>query len=504
MSVTDRNTAQRVRRIAGPVLFLLLMANLLFELGWLGGIFSATLDLSFPEGSVTERAWACAHGNPVYTDWREWPHTFAPYGPLTYYPIGTLARWLSHAPSPRSVLLLGRAMSAISLLVIFGLVYFLSRRSGLSRKWALTSMGFVAIWLSELYYCLSFRPDAPATAWTLIALVFVTRDRARPVLAVPALCALMLAMWYKPTAWGAVAATLWWMADGMGKRRACVWGSIWGALGLVAALGLNAYWDGRLLLNLVQGNRQGFSTRQWIEVVLRMKFPEWGIFVFGTYAAIRALRRGDTPQSVRWIARFALLTLASSLALACKAGSDINYLFPPFSILIVLLTFEAKRIWDNGSATRFQETVFWVGVMSIVIVPTIMFLSQVRESVALAHYFNKPSAVVRYLSGVKGPILTTHPFIAADLESAPTVMDFYSYTALASHGLLDTVPLRERIAKQAFPIIVLDQTDWYRSEKDSVGRLPLYYAGCLEDIHRYYTLKKDVLAFSVLEPRKDR
>jgi hypothetical protein len=62
-----------------------MLARLLFAAALICLALPGLWDNSYPEGALAARAWDAARGLPVYQDWREWPHAFAPYSPLTYY-----------------------------------------------------------------------------------------------------------------------------------------------------------------------------------------------------------------------------------------------------------------------------------------------------------------------------------------------------------------------------------------------------------------------------------
>src|SRR5690242_15935341 len=101
---------------------------------WLGMIVPEHPDLSFPEGALVGRALDVARGESPYHDWRLWPHAFAPYPPLAYYPAGWAARALAGpAPAPHTVYMVGRSFSLLAMLGVFTLIYLFGRRLGLSR-----------------------------------------------------------------------------------------------------------------------------------------------------------------------------------------------------------------------------------------------------------------------------------------------------------------------------------------------------------------------------------
>src|SRR5262245_12276314 len=89
--IWDRIAAWRRAWLAKPW-FVVLCFSLLLSLTWLGAQLPLRKDISFPEGALAVQALEAAQGRSPYTDWRTWPHQFAPYGPLSYYFPGWLLR----------------------------------------------------------------------------------------------------------------------------------------------------------------------------------------------------------------------------------------------------------------------------------------------------------------------------------------------------------------------------------------------------------------------------
>jgi hypothetical protein len=471
------------------------MAGLLLCVAWLGRSALSSEDLSFPESAEVERSLAVARGGQAYVDWRAWPHLFAPYGPLFYDPPGLLARLIAPKPSARLVLLLGRGQSALAVLAIGALAFAIARRAGLGRAWALLAVALNIGWLRLFVYAISFRPDAPATAFALAALAVALHGRARPASAALALAFLMASMWHKPAAWGMIATLAWWMIEGMGRRRAAIGLGLWGLAGLGAALALDAHWHGLMFLNMVDSTAFGFSPHLLIVIARRLTSPEWWIMALGTLAAWRVARRASTPAAARWLARAALVNFALATLLANKIGADIIYFLTPFPLLAVTLTLEAERFWKRLDASPSPAlaravlpscaaalgTAFCL-MSSVPFHPTWLFSWSSASRPA-----TPPPAVERALHAGHGEILSMFPSIPLSLGSPPTLMDFYAYSALRHLGRLDPAPLRKRIEQQAFDVVVLDAVYWDGGGWwDKKHGVQVFFDGCFDLIRSRY------------------
>jgi hypothetical protein len=496
----------RLRRAwIGPFLFVLLLLLLIVTVVWLAASIPVRFDLSSPEGSVVERAWTFSRGGAVYDDWRPWPHTFAPYGPLTYYPVGWLARCLSDLPDPWSVTLLGRGQSLLSLLLAGWLLYRLARRADLTRRWAIVAISANALWSGLLEYCSSYRPDAPVALMSIAALWLIAGGPARPMRLCGVLAFLMAAMWFKPTAWGMVLVAGLWAARTLGWRRAAAALALWGVTGLGLAWALDALWDGRLLLNLLGGNRQGWSLFYLHKLLGDYRSLHLWAMGLGAIVAVWTLRRGPADAE-RWIACGALATLAVSLATSLKVGADKNYFMAPFPLLMLTLTIEIGRMWRAESAVppALREAILWCVLLPAIAIPAILGLSRTRHDFTLLRDSWRPLAVSRRIQGADGPILTTRSCFPLQTEWRPTILDAYAYSAYVQRGLIDPRPLEERISHGEFALIVIDRPDWTGDGSwNNEHQMPLFFDGYLAAVRRHYRLIDDSGYFLLFEPRSD-
>jgi hypothetical protein len=240
----------------------------------------------------------------------------------------------------------------------------------------------------------------------------------------------------------------------------------------------------------------------------------------GALASTATLRRravGDSREhphdhAARQVARAALATLVVCLLQSFKIGSDVNYFMTPFPLLALAATREVGSIWrgDAGSlwhARRgpwpiVREVLLWCVLLPALVVPMARHLSGTRDDFLTASNLARPLPLTRELEWARGRlILTTHPFLPLELAGAPTVMDYYCYSALARRGLIDRRPLQALIERQAFAVIVVDQDPWERKGVDPSGQLDVFFPGCFDLIAKHYRETDRMGIFVVLEPR---
>jgi hypothetical protein len=496
----------RIRRARfGPFVFLLLMASLMFTACWLASLTAAKLDVSYPEGSVVERAWAVSLDRPLYVDWKQWPHAFAPYGPLTYLPVGWLARLLPGEPTPWRVTVIARLQSLLSLALLGWLIYGVARRMELTRTWAWTALAICSFWGGLLEFCASYRPDAPAALAAIAAVVVMTGGPARRRRTLAVFILVSISMAFKPTALGMAPVVLLWIHRSLGWRAALAWMAGCAALGLALLLAADTRLHGMLLHNMLGANRQGFWLQGLIEFFTRPWRLEFVVMALGAVAAVRAVR-ADADGPARWVAFAALFNLAVSVAMLSKVGADKNYFMLPYPLLALMLTREAALIWDGRtalSATR-REVLLWCVAMPLAIVPALLSLATVRDDVAFLSTALRPTPVVKSLQGTTGPILTTHPFIPMQVDAQPTLLDYFAYSALVRNGLLDPEPLRQRIDQRYFAVIVLDAGEWFKEADSSAGEPALFFEGCVPLIRRRYEFVGIAGGMVILRPKAAR
>lgn len=443
------------RRLIGPVCAGLVLLRLAYLFLWIAAEIPTYPDRSFPEGALVARAIDVAEGRSPYHDWRQWPHAFAPYPPLAYYPVGWLARAFAPHPAPHQVYMVGRLFSFTMVIGIFGLIFLFARRLGMSRLWSLIAVAAMGECQNLLDYCTSYRPDAPKVFFAFLALWLMLRPRPgwRTLAGVAA--ALYVAMWFKPTAWAVGVLAAWWCWRNFGARRALAAGAAFAAAGLIPLWLLDCHWHGLLLLNIVDSLRNGmtlggiwgFLTGADIEFRL--------ILLLGLVVAVDALRRPEFREQ-RLLLAAVPVALAASLLQMLKVGGDINYLLDIFPLAALMMVWCGNRLWFGHWRLRpaLNEFLLWVVVIPCVVWMAWINFSAVRDDSRILMMSWRPAPLQREVAAARGPVLTTSPFIALT-RPEPTILDFFQYSVLSRRGMLDNRPLLERIQRREFGIAMM-------------------------------------------------
>lgn len=500
--------AQLRRRYFGPLLAGLLLLRLATMVLWLAAMIPWHHDISFPEGALVARALDVAHGLSPYHDWRLWPHAFAPYPPLTYYPVGWLTRLLSPALAVHDAYVIGRTLSFLSLMGIFVLIYLFARRLGLTRLWSLLAIALLAEFQMLLEYCVSYRPDAPKTFFAFLALWLALRlspwpghpapdptgHDAAPApmkfalrLAAP-LSALYLSLWIKPTAWALCLVLGVWLWRALGFRRALAAGLLFAASGLLPFCLLDRHLHGLLWLNLVDSLRNGLSL-QGLRMMLKPAHLEvWLILLAGVAAALAAWRRPESAPH-RPLLAAALLALPLNLLQMLKAGGDLNYLLESYPLCALLAVYGVARLWRGESRlpAPLREGLLWGGAVPVMLIAAWMNFSTLGTDMNFkGSVLNwRPTRLELAAARLRRPILATHPY-ASLFTGEPTLLDYVQYTILCRRGALDSRPLRERLEKRQFPMILLVPGLVDDAREGGPESEALYFKGFLPLLEAHY------------------
>jgi len=492
-----------VRWYLGPLLALLLVAILAFTWAQFCFLAGCRLDISYPEGAVAARALDVAKGVSPYHDWREWPHAFAPYGPLAYYPAGWTLRWSGLPVGIRQAYVTGRCISLLSILIVCGILYALARRTELSRTWSFLMICSVFVWQELLIYCASLRPDAPKALCALGALALMAGRAPRPWRVLASGGLLGLSFWIKPTNWGIALAWAIWAGGEGGVRRSLVALLGFGLAGLIPAWWMDHRLQGRLFLNMVGSLDNGWSLKPFWMVLTYLLQWQGPVLAAPCWLALRELRLRKTGEAGRLLAWAFLLTLFFALVQYLKAGSDLNYFLESYLLGSILATGGISRLWDRvvaGGARRWEKRLLAL-VAAFVILHTGIELVDFRESLKMARRSRQTHGVPQLLSGSKGPVLSTYPFVALSVPENSVILDHYQYAVLAGRGRLKTKPLLDRVRAKAFSAIVLTDEDGKTREVLDQWR-NLYCPEFLPTLLENYRMECQVSYFYILTPRR--
>ena len=526
-----RGATALLKQYFGPLLAGLLTLRIVAFYALAGLFIPQASDITFPEGALVARAMDVAQGATPYHDWRQWPHAFAPYPPLAYYPVGWLA---GPEAAPHEVYMIGRACSFVMLIGIFVALYLLGRRLGLSPAWSLAGVALLGEFRPLLEYCASYRPDAAKTFFALLALLIAdcglrnaefSRERGRPrPLHLPpsnaecglrnaekrqrsgfawwlvaSLACLLLSAWFKPTAWGIGALILFsvWRRLGL-KRGALVTGAFLAA-GILPLLYLNHHWHGLLLLNIVDSLRNGFSLEGLQRAGLRSNIGPAVVALVGCGCALAGLRRG--PAGRRLILAAAPLSVAASLFQMLKAGSDVNYFMDSYPLAALAATWGVARLWRGGWRLPEPARAALLGcALTLPLISAALDLAELRGDFQRVMLFWREPVIERIVRAIPGPVLATNPFLALTHPEDPGILDYYQYSILCRRGAIDPEPLLHRVREGAFNAIVISDPVRHLSETRSADNSELYCRGFLPALERYYRRERQVGIYAIYTP----
>lgn len=496
----DRLRYYRLRYFT-PLLVFLFSLRFVTLVVWLMLLVPTRYDVSFPESAVVMGAWKVMYGGAAYEDWREWPHHFAPYGPLTYYLPGWIGRVFGPGSAPWNLFVIGRTLSLSCLAGLCALLWVMVRRGGGERVFAAVSIAALLTWDELFQFLSSFRPDAPRVFFTMLAFSLMWRRPATPARCIGVWASLWVAFWYKATSWAVPLVAVVWIARERGKGTALAWFGGWAVSGLVPALILNARLDGTLLLNLVTGMDNGFEVKAALLVISKYIPAVAVMHVIALWMSVRELR-GSTASGARDLLPVTLvLTLMFTAIQSFKRGADANYLIDLHVFSVVTFTIRLQDVWrERSGMTRTRaESLLFVLLVLPGIFNGVRGLVTIREDTESVLRARRPIPMAAYAGLIEGEILVVLPNFAIIRPAPPTIMDYFHYQVLLERGRLDPEILLDRVRNRRFSAMILATNDLDGSPgftgKEYMGR------DFLPTVRRHYELYGESGRFSVLVPK---
>ena len=133
-------------------------------------------DSTYPESAVVHNAMLAVQDGHLYRSWHEEPFTPAPYGPLYYALLASIAKIgsLDHI----QLLIAGRILTFAAFLGTLLLIYRLSHRLDLSPLHAYIAVAFFAALQEVVPWNATVRPDFIALFFSLVGFMICTKDSA--------------------------------------------------------------------------------------------------------------------------------------------------------------------------------------------------------------------------------------------------------------------------------------------------------------------------------------
>lgn len=412
-------------------------------------------DLTYPEGAVVARMIDVAAGRTPYSDWREWPHAFAPYGPLTYYPPGWLGRAFSVQDDVVLAYVLGRIHSFVFLAGIWALLIAIGRRLSFSWPATLAAVGLFAWWRYLQEFVVSFRPDAPQVFFALAAFWIALGGRATGRRVFLSLVLLMAAFWYKPSSWGIALALALWAANGLGTIKAGLAWAAFGLIGLGGALLLNALLDGALILNMLGVTDVGWEPFRFFAYIAEVPVVSLGVLLFGLLLAVMALKVEPADSVVRWLATAFLLSFGLTIVQFAKNGAYWNYFLAPYALACLMAGWgldEGIRRLGGGREGRAAIVLLFAGLF----LASGLTLRRLQEDAGRVRLLSKDLPGTESLRETQPQlVLSYYPWFSLTLGAEPTLLDSYQLSLLAERDAELARPLLERMERMEFDLILI-------------------------------------------------
>jgi hypothetical protein len=400
--------------------------------------------VTHPEGVTISAILRVRDGQPLYQDFRRYPYVITPYAPLQPVLAGLASRLL-HLTALETIGLT-RSLTLAASLTATVLIWLVAWRSGASRLAALAGASlFLALpFLDEWGF--AARPDLPALALSLLAMLFLLLRPGQVWLA--ALVA-VLALFTKQTAVALPAAAMIWLLLGRRWRAAAVFAAI--GIGVTAVvLGLlELITGGTYALNTVLA--QAMTPRNGFDMASRDLLPLFadGWLPVGLAAlavAGLAFRRERSLPAL-----YLLTSVAIALVALRNTGSDVNYLIEPSAAACILASVTIDRLWSLNRGHQWAH----LGATLVLSMATVIWGSGLWDFWRLDGGVQPIRRLPIDEIAAADAVLSEEP-LAILLAGRPLVLpDMFHASQLITSGLLDVRDLERQIKRGDFDLIVM-------------------------------------------------
>ncbi len=483
-----------------PLLLSLIAVRAVTSLAYGVALVPFKPDITFPEGAIVYGAGRVAAGQSPYTDWREWPHYFAPYGPLLYYPVGIIARMFGSGATHDLIYKIGRIQSVASLLGIAMAVVFISGRLSITRFAQWLPAGLLFVCSDEIIqFAVTYRPDSPQVFFSMAALAVVLSGSPTRARALTAYTLLFIAFWFKPTSWGMALALGYWVGAAHGRRAGMLAIFAFAAAGLLLFALINWMMEGRLWLNMVVSMDNGMYPNA---ILVFWGMFRWAFILTFLIAAATAImifrgRASATPVQKAIAAAWSCSHLATFIQCQ-KVGADSNYLLEPFTLSAVMAVLGITTAFSiqNTNARWARETIFLVVILPVMTYQCGAGIVTFRRDMKTVVSHWEHYAFAKKIASKGGPILARESYWPLIGSTIPTIMDPRHYGLLVQRGRLDDSEIIQRVERRAFPAIIFGKSDF-----DPVGpNYRLFSPRFAESLRRNYHITDAYEEWRMWEP----
>ncbi len=440
-----------------------------------------TSPLSYPEGAVVDAVWRIASSEPLYLDWRSWPHVFTPYGPLLYYPSALMIKMTDLVTPGFHYFQFGRLQSMICLGLIGLVTTLIARRAGSGLLTATTcTMGFLSLWPRLLEHTVSFRPDAPMVLFNMTAVWIAMGGFKSRIHNFMIIICLWLAVGFKPQGLAAPLVIGMMACHEIGWKKTLAWFSIY-LTGVLAAIAvLDQATDGLFMLNTWHALPVGL---QWPNL-FREALAENGLMlnadlvfrpVFMLIIGICFWKFSGPgmiiPQRImKGVGCYCVLSTLICTCQLFKIGSDVNYLLEPFALTGVVVAMLVMILSDYISKRMGNTLKVLMGVF-VFLLAWLLVGSKIIQMSGTGRLSDERIArkgLIRFVANVnqrpyRGKLLShlpppvllmDHAYTHPERE-AHSLNDPYYYAVMVNRNMLNTTDLVDRIRSRKFDIIAM-------------------------------------------------
>jgi hypothetical protein len=499
-ATTPPGPARAVRWIHVAALACTVLAGLVLSAQFvLAGARSVSLawPITHPEGATIAAMLRVRDGEPLYLDFQQFPYVITPYPPVQPVVVGLLSHLLGLSVMETAGM--ARTLTLAASLATTLLLWLVARRLGAGRLAALAGAGlFLPLpFLDEWGF--AARPDVPAVALSLLAMLLLVWHPGRPWLA--AIVA-VLALYTKQTSVALPAAAGLWLLLDRRWRDAAVFGGAWLVLTLVLAGLLQLGSGGTFILNTVLAHV--YTPKNGFDFAWRDIQPLFDDGWLPVGLAVGLVAVAAVVPAVRRRASLPLLYVVASTGLALyslrNTGGDVNYLIEPAAAACVPAALTIDWLWRTDVA--LPRTVHWARLIGTVALAAaaVVWAAGLWDFWRLDGGVDPTSRLPLAEITAADSVLSEEP-LAVLLAGRPLlVSDTYHLSMLTTGGFFDPTDLERRIKRGEFDLIVM------RSDVRAARywkRQPLLPEGVRLAIKDNYHLASRVGMYWLYKPEED-
>ena len=405
--------------------------------------------ITHPEGATIAAILRVRDGQPLYQDFRAYPHLITPYPPIQPVGVGLASRTLGL--SILETIGLARCLTLAAALAAMLLIWLIARQLGAGRLAALAGAGFFLPlpFLDEWGF--AARPDVAAVALSLLALLVLV---VRPQHAWLAAMVAVLALFTKQTAVALPVAATVWLLSTRRWRSATSFVGTWIVLTAGAVALLDVETGGNYVLNTVLAHVN--TPKNGLDLALRDFLP----YVHDDWLPIALTVAAVLLPGVRRRAALPTLYFGASAGLALyslrNTGGDVNYLIEPAAAACIPAALTIDWLWRR-TAPQAGGLPGRAGLAAAIVLAgaSIFWASGLWDFWRLDGGVDPTSRLPLHEISAADTVLSEEP-LAVLLAGRPLVVsDLFHLSMLTTSEFFDPLDLERRIKRNEFDLIVM-------------------------------------------------